>query len=556
MGALLKLLSTVRFWIRRTLGLVIPFFRKTRDFQGYSRTTRWLLHILVLIGILALLWWINQTPAFELYKLWTGPPVLGIPLQDFWLPILFLLVYALGWLSWWLWKLLGPQEITSDFPDIDEAWEEAMKALGEAGIGVADVPLFLVLGRPEAGVAALAQASDLRLVVKPTPSTLRAPLHIFGNHEGIYVTCPGTSLLGRQAAILAGQAADLAGEPQEKGEGGFGGASDDPNATIRPTAGPVVAIQAILVQARQQGRTPDQLTEEEQQQMRNLIAEDEAQHTIRPRKTPPTLLKNPTEVERCTARLQHLCGLIVRDRQPYCPLNGMLLLVPYGATDTDDIAHQTSEICQRDLTIAHDALKVHCPVFAIISDMESVAGFRDFIERFPEGQRQRRVGQRFPLVPDLAEGQTLADMIEGGVNWVCTSLLPNWVYKMFRLEASGRNDLAVATKGNVRLYQLLNQMRERQKRFSRILGRWTTTNQTGPYLFGGCYLAGTGESAAKDQAFVAGVFRRLVENQDFISWTQDAMAEDASYQSWTTRGYVVLGLLAALGVTLLVILIK
>jgi hypothetical protein len=558
LDALLNLLiatvNGIKGFFRRLLGLIIPFFRKSRDFQGYSRGFRWFLHILVLVGVLVLLWWINRR--FDLGQLLKVPiRIAGIDLRDFWLPILFLLVYALGWLGWWLYKLLGPEEVSSEFPDIDDAWEEATKALSQAGIGVADAPLFLLLGRTEAGVAALAEAADLRLVVKPTPSTLRAPLHVFGNHEGIYVLCPGASLLGRQAAILAGEALDLPGM-SESSEGGGADGTIDPGATIRPTAGPVVGIQDIFHKARQQGRKPDQLTAEEQEQIRGLIAEDEAQQTMRPRKVPPALLKNPSEVARFTARLQHLCRLIARDRQPWCPLNGMLFLVPFAATDTDDLAHQTSEITQRDYSTARDALKVNCPAFAMVCDLESLAGFRDFIERVGEDFRQRRVGTRFPLVPDLEENRSVADMIEAGVDYVCTSLLPNWVYKMFRLEAPGAEDLAATTKGNVRLYQLLNQMRERQKRLRRILSRWTMTPQSGPYLFGGCYLAGTGKNGAKEQAFVKGVFDRLIKEQNYVSWTQEALDEDANLQTWTTRGYIFLGVLAVVGLVLLVLLLK
>jgi hypothetical protein len=554
LNLLMGMLSGIKGFFRQLLGLIIPFFRKSRDFQGISQGVRWALHILVLAGILVLLWWIDVK--FELWRLLKNRIWLRIDFGDFWLPILFLLVYALGWLGWWLWKLLGPEEAGSEFPDIDAAWEEATKAMAEAGIGVAEAPLFLLLGRTEAGAAALAQAADLRLIVKPTPGTLKAPLQVFGNHEGIYVTCPDASLLGRQAAILRGEALAAPGT-WEAAEPGTLGPGDDPMATMPVTAGPAAAIQEVLVKARQEGRRPDQLTAQEQDQIRILIAEDEAQRTIRPRKLPPALLKNPSEVARGTARLQHLCRLIVRDRQPWCPINGLVFLVPFSATDSDDLAHQTSEICQRDFRAARDVLKVNCPVFAMVCDMESVTGFRDFIERIvPKEDLKRRFGRSFPLVPDLEEGRALADMIEAGVDYVCTSLVPNRVYQTFSLEAPGRNDLAAATKGNVRLYQLLYQMRDRQKRFRRIVSRWTTTPQSGPYLFAGCYLAGTGENAARDQAFVAGVFDRLIREQNWISWTQEALDEEAHFQTWTTRGYFILGVIALVGVAVLVLLIK
>ena len=41
--------------------------------------------------------------------------------------------YVLAWLGWWLWKLLVTDDSYTEFPDITEAWEEAMEALARAG---------------------------------------------------------------------------------------------------------------------------------------------------------------------------------------------------------------------------------------------------------------------------------------------------------------------------------------------------------------------------------------------------------------------------------------
>ena len=62
---------------------------------------------------------------------------------------------------------------------------------------------------------------------------------------------------------------------------------------------------------------------------------------VRPAEAPrvgkrrPLLLKNTDEVELLSSRLKYLCRLIVRDRQPYCPANGILLLIPLAATDSE-----------------------------------------------------------------------------------------------------------------------------------------------------------------------------------------------------------------------------
>src|SRR5207253_4823063 len=115
-------------------------------------------------------------------------------------------------------------------------------------------------------------------------------------------------------------------------------------------------------------------------------------------------------------------------------------------------AVNTGVVCQQDVRTARQAFQVNCPLFVLICDMETASGFREFVARFPSDQRQRRLGHRFPLLPDLANGDTLENLADRGVQWLCNALLPSRVYQLFRLEAPGREDLAAAVRGNARLY--------------------------------------------------------------------------------------------------------
>jgi len=51
-------------------------------------------------------------------------------------------------------------------------------------------------------------------------------------------------------------------------------------------------------------------------------------------------------------------------------------------------------------------------------------------------------------------------------------------------------------------------------------------------------LAGTG---AMQQAFVAGVFRKLLEAQNFVAWTEEARSEDTRQSRFAQLGYTLLG---------------
>jgi hypothetical protein len=446
-----------RIWsfFAQLFGLVLPFFAHARAPKMWGPVARWTVRILVVAGLFVLFWFVNRW--FRLDRLLKAPSPW---LRQFWLPILFLLTVCLSWLGYWLWKLLTPEEESSDFPDIDAAWEDARAALNSAGIDLTEVPLFLILGRPAAGEHALVQASQVPLVVRQAPASGSAPLHVFANRDGIYVTCPGASLMGRQAAILAGDedptAVPTGGDDAPPTDDDWANVSirlDEMIKTQGGKGGAVQEVHEILLRAQREGRPP---TAQEKRRMRQLSGVSR-----------PSLLKDTLETARLTARLTHLCRLIVRDRRPYCPVNGLLVIVPLAAADTDEDATQTAQILQLDLAAARKAFQVHCPRIAMVADLETASGFREFFARFPEQQRQRRTGQRFPLVPSV-EPAALPAMVENGVQWICHTMFPTWVYKFFRVEGPGREDMAEQVQCNTQLYRLMHEMRQRNKPLAKI----------------------------------------------------------------------------------------
>ena len=126
----------------------------------------WIVHVILVIGALVGLYWLQKSGRIPVQSPWPQ-------IREYWLVILGLLVYAILWIAWWIWKLLA-DEIPSNYPDIDAAWEEAKAALGQAGIDVRSRPLFLVVGRPESGERNLFDAAQFKMEVKPTPSNPRA----------------------------------------------------------------------------------------------------------------------------------------------------------------------------------------------------------------------------------------------------------------------------------------------------------------------------------------------------------------------------------------------
>jgi hypothetical protein len=521
--------------IKWVLSLIHPALGWAGGWRKHSSTLLWIVHFIVLALVLTGLAFLNNR--FPLLHSYIKSES-ALLREWLWLPLVGLSIYALIWMGWWLWLLLSAGEEGSHFPDIDEAWNEAVRAVQQAGIDLTDVPLFLVFGRSGENEESLFQAANLQLAVTRAPKRHDAPVHVYANRDGIYVTCPGASLMGRQAAVLGGEVA--VGGPATNGE--EAAAEFDPGKTMTPQ-GPAEEVRMLLVQAKQEKR---ELSDEENEKIRQLVAQDEAEAAQLQGRARSVLLKDGAERDRLTARLRHLCRLIVRDRSPFCPLNGILLVIPVAATDSEEDANQTGRLCHYDLRAVRQVMQTRCPVFTLVGDLESLPGncFREFVERFPEADRGRRVGQRFPLMADLEPAALEPKIVEAGA-WVCNALVPSWVYKRFRVDRPGRDTYENAVQGNCRLFQFMYHMWERQQRLGRILARSVMPDDESPPLFGGCYLGGTGRDR-REQAFVAGVFQRLVLDQSAVSWTDEAMAEDATYRRGTV--FQIIALIAVIAV--------
>jgi len=482
---------------------------------------RIILHVFLFIAVVLGLWWLNYV--LDLDKVLRPP---WPAFSRYWLPTLFVLGYLLYWLGKMLWRLLTPEKELSNFPDIDEAWDAGIHALKEAGITPGLVPMFLVLGRPQSSPRHLFDAAHMKFTVKHIPRAGDAPIHFTAGPDAIFVTCEGASLLGQQVRQLAQEDA-----PAEE---------DRPNPLTHPP---------VLEYDEPEGEKP--AVPMEMRTVSVIMLSDELpDQALKVKKKRVPLLKNTEEVEKQTDRLAHLCRLMVKQRQPYCPINGLLLVLPLGATDTLEDASETGAVCQHDLGTIRGVLQLHCPLYVLLADMEQVPGFSELLEQFPDARQRRYVlGQPYPLLPDL-DREELPRSVGKGVQWLFETLFPTNVYKLLRAERADEGRGAVL-QANARLYQLLVQMRQRHRAFHHILTRSLATSSAGPLLFGGCFLAATGADAEKEQAFVHGVFRSLIENQNYVSWSKDALEEEAEYARWTRIGYLVI--LALLGSAVLLV---
>jgi IcmF-related N-terminal domain len=484
---MLKILQSPWVLLKRLFVLAFPMVRG----ESGGSAGVWVARVVLVSVVLVVLALVNEILGI---KGWISYGRIG----RYWLPLLAFCLYAMIWLGWWLYGLLNldvPQR-TSEFPDIDHAWRQATEALARSGIELENTPLFLVLGGCSSGEEALFQSAAIRATVKHVPKEPAAPLHVTANNDGIWVTCMGASVLGQQLLGMGEGAMNGAGEVSletlSRGE------SPDPFKTVALGGGETLRIEDFLATYKESpGRPP--------------VA----------RRSRPTV-----DVETYSARLRYLCQLIARDRMGLCPVNGVLIVLPITAADDRNMASEVALASKTDLAQALDLLRLRCPVLSLVSDLDKLPGFVELVERLPSDQRAKRMGQRFPLVPEL-DSEDVPGSIKDSVSWVGSNLFLSMVYSLFAVETPGGEELTEVTRANSQLFRFLAAMRERRERLSQFVRDCLPVLPDEPILFRGCYFAGTGVDPSTGQAFCPGVFRLLISEQNRVTWTSAALQQDA-----------------------------
>lgn len=519
--------------IRRWVGLILPLFSEAADFRAWPKWLKAFVHVLILAMILAGLFFLNENPWVQRNLLTKA----SVRLQQIYLPLLFIVLYVLTWLGYWLYKLLS-QEEAGDYPDIDAAWAAAAAELRQAGFPIDRLPLYLVVGRPAAGEDALFVASALPLTVRAPSQLVQSPLRVYAGPQAAFVTCSGASAWGSHAAMLNGEIVSA--------EAGFqGGAKPEEAQKTLGAAGAQVEGLSDVEMAEMRQLLADQadreLSPDERGRLRELF-EQSNRASSHKRKSLPADLKAEGP-----KRLAYLCRLIRRDRYPWCPVNGALALVPWQALESDEACKEAIDVLNHDLAVARDVLRLRFVTYVGVCDVEAAPGFAEFRRAFTANQLKNRIGQRLPVLPDVPVDK-VPDLMDRAADWIRSNVVRSWVVRHLRIDwpPDDRKTHSFVPVANRKLFHFLHDVHVRGPRLGRLLGRGLPADGRGDAdpvesspLVGGCYLIATGRTP-NDQAFVPGVFQRVLESENTIRWSQRAFAEDARFRRMAMTGYVVI----------------
>lgn len=485
------------------------------------------------------------------------------------------------------------------FPEINYAWRAGIDSLESHGLDLRTLPVFLVIGSTdERQERDLMTASGLEFRCQGVPEG-PAAMHWYASPKGVFIHCQQSSCTSALAALHDKKSTDAVAARLTNLEAPTMIPSPEPAIVTAPAAGPVAAKPASPQPAPAAASAPspaaskavkgtitlDQFLSQQPaatsaagqpasapaaapgsrpkgadrgtlmlEPIRAGAAAAAAPATapaveaaVMPPEHPlPTMYADPEyslrpQIEQeHSRRLQYVCQLLRRVRQPLCGINGVLVLVSFKALQESERATEAlGRAIKNDLRTIQTSLQLRAPVTALVAGLEQEAGFRELVRRVG---RERAAVQRFGRGFDVrspAGVQELRALCEH-----VTGAFEDWIYALFREQGS------LERPGNAHLYSLLGKVRSQIKsRLAHLLVRGFAHDERlderqQPQLFNGCYLAACGPSEDR-QAFAHAVFEKLMDEQEHVEWTGHALKGERFYTLAAIAGIGVDVLLAA-----------
>jgi hypothetical protein len=462
------------------------------------------------------------------------------------------------------------------FVDIDFSWRAGVEAMAKQGINLKSAPLFVIIGAGSDKLRRNFMASvGTEFSVNGVPD-VPAPLHWYLSKDAIYLyvdnaswmnlaarqyrlatqqsrsqpggggggakpaasrravhtIMPGGGMPGAEESLGGRNVPDLFSAPKLPGDESIMG-------TAPPGAGPTVPSPARGARPAYLGTlSPDQVAPPDL----GSVSSPRSGPTVARRSRPTSSGESSLQLR----RLEAVCSKLRLHRQPVCPLNGILVLLPFdllqaGRADIEEVERALAG----DLSTAKNELQVRCPVTALVVAMEQERGFCELIRRVgPDHAARQRFGHRFDI-----RRQATVDQLRLFSTYAC-DVFEEWVYALFK------DDQVLTHPGNPALYGLLCKVRRSfQARLSDVLSKGFGIDphvDNEPLLFSGCYFAATG-SQPERQAFVSGVLSKLREEQEELEWTESAWQANSRRGLIALTGWILAGLLALATVLVLVL---
>lgn len=532
-------------WIRLLFGMVPR--------SGFGSTKIFLVLHFCFMGLIAIVL-AYFTPEIRGSIGFLDKPFPGIPnwVERTWCGVAFVIVYCIIRIVLYLLELLGIED-DSEFPDIEDDWRDILVALDRERLPIDDVPLFLVNGfTPEQEQSSFESSSNIDWKLISPPLTQKsAVIRAYASDEAIFLCCTGIGAVNFQQGKVSTESKTVSAVPFNAGGGVTGtrpaGSLDATFERARSVTGtnpaggqlsatPPARPAAAAPQSSAAPAAPGVLggffgtiapggLKRAMETFASLRSSD-----VKGYGKKRLARLDDTEMMLGVRRMQFLCGLIKESRWPFCPINGMLQGIPFSWAEDQEYAKNLAPSVREDIIAVHESLQLQFPLVAVITELDDVAGMREFIlraERLQPGLRLSRAGSSFAAGADVSDKHA-AWLIERAMQW-----FRGWVYSAFSHDIHNRD--------NQKLFSMLCAINQRQEAMVTLLREAMYKAVTPQPRLQGCYFCATGR-ASTEQGFIRGVLDKLPESQGEVAWTPQLR------KSQQRSGNLAWGFLVAAGV--------
>jgi hypothetical protein len=378
-----------------------------------------------------------------------------------------------------------------------------------------------------------------------------APVRIFATEEAIFISCTGAGAVAAQRTAVAEPAQDGMDRTQRPPGAGAHSETLDPSAMVprAQTSGGVATIDPSMFSAGDAEPAPRSPAFG----AGTIVAPGAAAGTLMPGAgaatggilagLQPGSMKAASassvrplaqaEAELASRRLEYLCGLVSDVRGEFCPINGMLLVLPlaWAALPPGADADRIVNTAHLDMETALHSFGLAFPATVAMTGFERTAGLRQFVERGMKLNAKfldSRAGSKFPLGA-VVDQNAAKWAVDAGLQW-----FRDWCYSLFAQNMSDSS--------NGPVYRLLCELQTRREALARQLQLvFDGLSGTDAARLSGVYYCTAGRSE-RDRAFVQGIFRKLVDGQDDVAWTEDRLKRDAQRRTLAIAGLCIAAL--------------
>lgn len=474
-----------------------------------ERNLRRARNLVILILISVLLWFITRKTGLEAN---INAPISWM--RPFWLVLIFWISILATHVSRGLIELLRADPAEQMFPEIQRAWEHACKSMAVIGVRPSDLPIFLVLWQRESEGTYLFDSQQLRLRNIRLPGEITQPFHVDVSDSAIFVVCDQVSLTG----TMVGRLQQKLAKKQFAGTSGYSAAT----AYVPPS---------LL------GITHSESKEEGMARNWALVSGDELELPIDQSSDEDNLITSQDELEEISRKLGFLCSLISRTREPYCAVNGILVVLPVTIGDSDKITSHAIEMADIDMRVIREATGIDLSFAVLGTHIETIQGYGHVISRVDDAAKSRYLGLALPTRFDM-KPEEWTKQIDRSLKWyersVITSLFMKNIFHVDPENARpGESPRACLIRENheaFRFMQILSRYWSNLSKTSVRLGESHIRRYQSNPRFAGLFLTGFDQQGAGPYVFMRDVIKHLVNQQSSLAWTPQALARDRVYR--------------------------